>query len=411
MRQLLLICTIALTLCGCAKDTAPEGPAANTPSKRIYATFEYPETRTYIDSEYKIHWHAEDAISLFRGESANVRYLFEGATGDLEGSFMMDDSTSGTGEALDRTYAFYPYATTTSISADGSISYTIPEVQTYAVTTFARGANTMMAAADASSEMLSFKNCCGAIYLKLYGTQTTISSVTLEGNMSEPLSGAATFKMNLAGRPQTAMAATASSTVTVECSEGLLLSESAETPTVLYIMVPPTTFSEGFTITVTDDLGRTFTKTTDKSITIERNVIQPMAALEVTFEESTEENLYTTIAGTWKLTSWRGDTPNFEVYLDIAASGDVTLWQKIDSREWSCYESVTTLSNNVISGTYSDGIAWSTSYDVAVEGDNMTWTATIDSTDISVYSRAELPDTLPVTRSNTTGDDGGERFL
>lgn len=398
-------------LCGCAKETTTEKAAVSTPSVRVYATFEAPETRTYLDSDYTVHWHAEDAISLFRGDNTNVRYIFEGATGDREGSFLMDATTSGTGETLDRTYAFYPYATTTSISTDGSISYTIPEVQTDAVATFARGANIMMAEADVSSDALSFKNCCGGIYLRLYGTDISIQSVTLEGNMSEPLSGDATFKMNLAGRPKVEMAATASSTVTVACSEALTLGTSAEAPTTLLVMVPPTTFSKGFTITVTDSLGRTFTKTTAKNITIERNVIQPMAAVEVTFEETPVETLLSEIAGTWMLTSWRGESPSFEVYMDIAASGDVTLWQKIESREWSRYDSVAMLDEAVISGTYSDGVAWGSSYGVDIAGDTMTWTDTVDSTDVSIYTRTELPADLPTDESNATRVATAERFL
>lgn len=402
---------MALMLCGCAKETTSENVATDTPSERIYATFERHETRTYLNSDYTVRWHAEDAISLFRGESTNVRYIFEGATGDTEGSFLKDETTSGMGEVLDRTYAFYPYAATTTVSSDGSISYTLPEVQTDAVGTFARGANAMMAATDASSDRLSFKNCCGGIYLKLYGADVSIRSVTLEGNMDEPLSGAATIKMNPEERPMAEMAATASSRVTVACSEALTLGTSADAATMLLVMVPPTTFSKGITITVTDDLGRTFTKTTDKNIPIERNVIQPMAAVEVIFEDTPVEGPLGEIEGTWMLTSWRGETPSFEVYMDIAGSGNVTLWQKIESREWSRYESVATFNEAVISGTYNDGVAWGASYGVAIAGDTMTWTDTADSTDVSVYTRTELPADLPTAVSSTTRSNSDERFL
>ena len=50
--------------------------------------------------------------------------------------------------------------------------------------------------------------------------------------------------------------------------------------------------------------------------------------------------------------------------------------------------------NGIISGVYTDGVAWSASYYVAVDSDTMTWTDTADATDISVYTRAELPDSI-----------------
>lgn len=100
----------------------------------------------------------------------------------------------------------------------------------------------------------------------------------------------------------------------------------------------------------------------------------------------------TAIAGNWQLTQWRGAEPSFDVYLSITEDGVVTLWQRIESREWELFYSTTTLENSVISGEYTDGVAWSASYTVAVDGDTMTWTDTADETDISVYTRCTLPD-------------------
>lgn len=100
----------------------------------------------------------------------------------------------------------------------------------------------------------------------------------------------------------------------------------------------------------------------------------------------------TAIAGDWQLTQWRGAEPSFDVYLSITEDGVVTLWQRIESREWELFYSTTTLENSIISGEYTDGVAWSTSYAVAVDGDTMTWTDTADETDISVYTRCTLPD-------------------
>ncbi|MBO7261821.1 MAG: hypothetical protein J6U95_02680 [Alistipes sp.] len=107
------------------------------------------------------------------------------------------------------------------------------------------------------------------------------------------------------------------------------------------------------------------------------------------------------IAGTWHLTQWRGAEPSFDVYLDITEEGVVTLWQKIEHREWECYFSSAAIENGIISGVYSDGVAWGTSYYVTVAESSMTWVDVNDATDISVYTRAELPEglTTVATRS------------
>jgi hypothetical protein len=115
-----------------------------------------------------------------------------------------------------------------------------------------------------------------------------------------------------------------------------------------------------------------------------------------------------TIAGSWHLTEWRGEMPSFDVYLSISEDGVVTLYQRLESREWELFYSVVSYENNTISGEYSDGVAWGASYSVALEGDTMTWTDTVDPTDTSVYTRTELP---IITATTTTRAESGVGFL
>ena len=107
------------------------------------------------------------------------------------------------------------------------------------------------------------------------------------------------------------------------------------------------------------------------------------------------------IAGIWHLTEWRGAAPSFEVYIDITEDGVVTLWQKIEHRAWECYYSSAAIEDGIISGVYSDGVMWGASYYVSVAENSMTWVDVNDATDISVYTRSELPEGLTevVTRS------------
>lgn len=117
----------------------------------------------------------------------------------------------------------------------------------------------------------------------------------------------------------------------------------------------------------------------------------------------------TELAGQWYLTEWRGTEPAFDVYLSITTDGVVSLFQRIDSRLWETFYSTVGYEGGVISGIYTDGVAWGTSYYVTIDGDTMTWVDVTDSSDISVYTRCTLPDfTNPDIRvTNSTI----ERFL
>jgi hypothetical protein len=99
------------------------------------------------------------------------------------------------------------------------------------------------------------------------------------------------------------------------------------------------------------------------------------------------------IAGTWHLTEWRGTAPSFDIYLDIT-DGVVTLYQRLESRAWECFVSSAAIEDGIIKGTYVDDVAWGTSYYVTTGDDTMTWIDTTDSTDISVYTRATLPESI-----------------
>lgn len=116
------------------------------------------------------------------------------------------------------------------------------------------------------------------------------------------------------------------------------------------------------------------------------------------------------IAGTWHLTEWRGATPDFDVYMSISEDGIVGLWQRIERRIWECYYSVAVIAEQTIYGEYTDGTAWGASYSFTIDGDTMTWTDTADATDISVYTRSELPDDINVEQPTATRS-GAERFL
>jgi hypothetical protein len=81
----------------------------------------------------------------------------------------------------------------------------------------------------------------------------------------------------------------------------------------------------------------------------------------------------------------------------------------MESRLSETFYSIVGFNSGIISGEYTDGVAWAASYYVTVDGDTMTWTNTTDSGEVSVYTRCTLPDfTNPEIRTTSAQ---GRRFL
>lgn len=280
MKKILILAAALLGFVGCTKSEVEELSMADK-APRLHGAFA-DETRTYLEREKYLRWHADDHISAFLGNTLNQEYDFDGETGANSGTFTRVAIQLGTGNPLTNIMAFYPYATTTTISEDGVVHYTLPATQHYAENSYGPGANPMVAAtASLDDTFLYFRNVCGYLKLKFYGSNVTLTSVTVTGNNGEKLAGKATITAPYNADPTLTMAADATESVTIDCGEGVLLSADSADPTLFWVALPAVSFEQGLTITATDTNGHTFEKSTSKQIVIERNTAQPMAALEV----------------------------------------------------------------------------------------------------------------------------------
>lgn len=279
MKNIKLLIALTLLLTSCTKsDEILDEPIANN-ARTFVASIEDNQTRVHIEG-LSIYWDDNDRISILDGTN-NVEYAY--SYQNEENTFSPITQTSlNEGDV----YAVYPYNASNSVDANGVITLTFPETQSYAENSFGQGANTMVA--QSNGDKLSFKNVGAYLKLKLWGENVKVKSITFAGNNEEQLSGAANVKFGDDGIPTYEWVSTQSSdnkTITLNCpNEGVALSTNSGEPTYFWLVVPPQTFSGGFTITVTDIEGKEYVKSTTREITLERNWIQPMAALEVETE-------------------------------------------------------------------------------------------------------------------------------
>ncbi len=248
----------------------------------FYASLESsePDTKVFLDENIKILWDADDRISIFNESTLNQQFYFAGETGENSGNFYwVDNGYFGAGNDLDYICAVYPYQESTSISNSGVLTLTLPEEQTYREESFGPGANTMVSVTD--DNLLRFKNVGGYLALKFYGEDVSVSSIRLIGNSGEPLSGEATVDLPFDAAPEIKMASTAGKTILLNCEEPVELGTRSDDATIFWMVVPPTDFTDGFTLLVSNPDGDVFIKETHKHLTIDRNGVLRIAPIEV----------------------------------------------------------------------------------------------------------------------------------
>ena len=251
----------------------------------FYATIEgnadSTATKVYADDQLLVLWNADDRIAIYNNRTYGDQYRFDGPDGATAGTFKkIETSDFVASNPLNAIYAVYPFDKNMSISNSGVLSLNLPSIQYYKEDSFGLGANTMVSVSK--DNYLMFKNLGGYLSFKFYGVGVTVKSIMLKGNNNEKLAGPATVVAAEGGAPTLTLGASAANAITLSCGDGVALSASAEQYLEFWFVVPPTTFTQGFTVSVTDELGGVFTKSTSQSLTISRNTISRMAPMEVT---------------------------------------------------------------------------------------------------------------------------------
>lgn len=102
------------------------------------------------------------------------------------------------------------------------------------------------------------------------------------------------------------------------------------------------------------------------------------------------------IAGEWQLTNWSGGSvidESHTAYLKLNTDNTFDLYQvRINDQGVVLYDGTFTLdeAQALISGRYSDGVAWGASYRITLSGNTMLWT--VDGTsDTSTFTKTSIP--------------------
>ena len=259
----------------------PEAPVAESVVYEAVTEAYAPATKTSMNSDLQVLWSEGDQVGVFSGYMYPDAYaVTEGAgttTAKLE--FAAAAEFAGSEVEMSGVAAVYPFSDMLRYNDQGDgvprFVFYAEEVQEYAAGTFANGSFPMVAVSQTNS--FAFKNVFGAMKLQLVGTKT-VTSVSVSGHSYEPLAGefqvaVENDKLTLGTGDMTL------SSVKLDCGDGVAL--NAATPTDFYLALPPTVFTEGFTVTIATAEGDNYTVVADVENEVKRSSVLVMPVVNV----------------------------------------------------------------------------------------------------------------------------------
>lgn len=311
---LFLIAASLAALASCQKDPVPSA-AENAAPAVLHATFESPATtRAGFDYDaagktYSHFWETGDKIAFFPKEDRPDLYT---CTDPEAGTFALTQHSLLETKRADysHNYAIYPYDSPIGIDflhynydeeivelmeMEFGMGYPIStgnppclQIQVLGSETYTEGDNTYgygnVLVARSTNEQLKFQSVMGWLKIQLTGA-APLQKVRIQADeTSGPIA------LQGAGRIRFATDGTPSLEMETDCDAAKPWKEykfgsntvilDPVTPTSVYLALPPTEFTNGFTVTVTYADNTTSVFSTTRPISIQRNHVTPMASRE-----------------------------------------------------------------------------------------------------------------------------------
>ena len=289
MKKFYIFAFVAMFFAACATDPTADVQPIDA-SETLTVSFEE-DTRIQLQNG-KTVWNEGDLVSVFYLSNANQKWQFQGKTGDRTGTLKRVMNVEATQE-MSSTVVVYPYNESYYINPRTcNVRASLPATQHYLKDSYGLDGNIMISSSEYNQ--FSLKNVCGWLKLQITGNGEKVKSITLKGNNGEQVAGqiyinsadaTATLasEMGVADDNENGVGGnlvfdeTILTEVTLDCGDGVTLGSEA---TAFYIALPPQTFEKGITVEIADTSGYTMTQSTDKSLALERNTIQPMATFK-----------------------------------------------------------------------------------------------------------------------------------
>lgn len=239
------------------------------------------DTKSVLGEGGSVLWMPHDSISVFYGNEWtngwNLKCISDNTSPAGTVSFVGTiPAKEFMPEQYDNYYyAFYPYKSNNYFSG-GQVEYDFPAVQFAKKDSF--GAKCFPSYARSTNLEMFFYNVCGGI--KLTVTKEGVKTISLRGNSGESISGRGSVHFEN-DRPRGEIwydSDPEDKTITLIAPEG-----GFEVGAAYYLVIPPTIFAEGFTMTFLTDTEKAV-RVVNKRVEIQRNVFSKLTDADKSVE-------------------------------------------------------------------------------------------------------------------------------
>ena len=283
-KSFLALASLAAIAVGCQVESFTEAPLVESVVYEASTEAYAPATKTSLSSELEVLWSEGDKVGVFTNYMFPDAYALTEGAGTTQAKFELDAAADFAGSEIELgcNAAVYPFTDMLMFIDlyDGKPHFMVyaEEVQTYTEGTFANGAFPMVAlTSSVEDKNFAFKNVFGAMKLQLVGSKT-VKSLTVSGPNYEALAGQ--FMVTIDKGVQTVIPGDMTySSVKLDCGEGVALNTA--TATDFYIALPPTVFTDGFTVSIATAEGDNYQVTATVENEVMRSSVLVMPVVDV----------------------------------------------------------------------------------------------------------------------------------
>ena len=288
MKQLFTFLLAAMAFVACTQNEVEE-LSANREAlpETLTVGFEGDDTRVELNEALKTVWTEGDEVSVFYRSYENMKWAFQGETGDRSGELILVSGNVGD-QTMDNTIVVYPYNESYKINlSEDGVEASLPAVQSYKDGSYGAEGNIMVAAGEFTQ--FTLKSVCGWLRVELTGEGEVVESITVRGNGDEQLAGlcyidAEDASVTLASDESYAeedgevsgnlnFGGSMLTEVRLDCGEGVELGAGT---TYFYIALLPQNFESGITVEVNFGDDALKIERVNSNLTIQRNHIYPI---------------------------------------------------------------------------------------------------------------------------------------
>lgn len=288
MRDFILLLIAMLAAVACERSYVDSDCVVPQPAYApIFVDFEGGDTRIAL-MDGKTVWSKGDYLSVFYKSYDNMKWMFQGVTGDRTGR--LDYVSGDMGEqTMDEVMIIYPYNASYRVNlATRMVEASLSATQSYAENSYGREGNIMVANSDYRKFVM--RSVCGWLRIQITGNGQKVTSLVVRGNDGEQIAGdvyvdtadaTAILSSEMEGAPEDEeqlggslnFPSSVSDVITLNCGEGVTLGSE---PTNFYVAMLPQRFSYGATVDINCSDGSSMTISTTDYFNLRRNHIIPV---------------------------------------------------------------------------------------------------------------------------------------